>query len=199
MIRRRTGIRTAIRIVIQAFRALAAIVEMASELAGASVVLLDGGFRYASGGLIRQLIDTEYLLAAFAVDFSKATSWARATPEEIRQSFSPAKMRVIGGFSNREYWRHCDVGGHPAPSGRVLLKHNMATDVSEDEFLSASVWVDLAQHLRRLWSAVDRLLCDQHARYERVRRSERESVDKISELCLKIDPLATSADFRLLD
>jgi hypothetical protein len=124
---------------------------------------------------------------------------ARATPDEIRKEFSPKAMRAVGGFSNREYWQHCDMGGHPAPSGRPLLRFNLAANPSDDEFLSASVWGDLAQHLRRLWRAVDTLLCDQHARYSDVRSAERESVEQVDERWRRTDPLAQPVDFALLD
>jgi hypothetical protein len=75
----------------------------------------------------------------------------------------------------------------------------MATHPSEDNFLTASVWGDLAQHVRRLWAAVDSLPCDQHARYERVRRKEREAVEHASAEWTASDPLTGPIDFRLLD
>lgn len=182
-----------------AFRGAASVIEMANELAAGALALIDLDLRYASSAMIRQLIETEYLLTAFALEFSRAADWARATPEESRKGFSPKAMRAVGGFSNREYWRHCDMGGHPAPSARPLLRFNLATSPADDEFLSASVWGDLAQHLRRLWQAIDTLLCDQHARYADVRSGERESVEQAEEPWSAADPLAQPVEFAMLD
>lgn len=176
-----------------AFRAAAAVVEMSSELAAGAVDLLDRGYRFAAAALIRQLIETEYLLTAFAIDFSEAARWARSKPEDIRRSFSPKTMRAVGGFPNREYWQHCDMGGHPAPSGRLLLRNNLYASPADDDFLTASVWGDLAQHLRRIWSRVDELLRGQHARYDEVRRSDRERVRSAERMWEASDPLAQAA------
>lgn len=90
------------------------------------------------------------------------------------------------------------MGGHPAPSGRVLLRYNLAVPQGEDEFLTASMWGDLAQHLRRLWHGVDDLLLRQHARYEAVRSGDREHVDRAEVPWIERDPLAAPVDFRLL-
>src|SRR6266545_6252131 len=55
-----------------AFRAAAAVIEMASELVSGAVALLDNGQRFAASALIRQLLETEYLLKAFLLDFADA-------------------------------------------------------------------------------------------------------------------------------
>lgn len=182
-----------------AFRALAAVIEMASELATGAIGLLDGGQRFAAAALIRQLIETEYLLKAFSVDFTEAARWAGSTPDDIRRSFAPKTMRSVGGFSNREYWQHCDMGGHPAPSGRVLLRFNLVVPPSEDEVMTASVWGDLAQHLRRLWVTLDELLQREHARYETVRAGDHGPVREAIDEWVSLDPFAFTVDFALLE
>lgn len=182
-----------------AFRAVAALIEMAGELATGAVQLLEREQRYASAALIRQLIEAEYLLTAFEADFTRAAEWARSTPDEIRRSFSPKSMRAVGGFSDSEYWRHCDLGGHPSPSSRVLLRFNLAVHPDEDEFLTAAMWGDLAQHLRRIWHRVDSLLSSQHARYTAVRQEPRDLVRAIEERWANTDPLAGPVNFQILD
>jgi hypothetical protein len=181
------------------FRATAAVVEMAAQLATGSLALLDADLRYAASALIRQLIETEYLLTAFDLDFSRASEWARATPDEIRRSFAPKTMRSLGGFSNQEYWQHCTMGGHPSPTGRRLLQYGLHAPPSEDDFLTASTWGDLAQHLRRLWSTTNHLLSSQHARYAQVRSSQIEQVREIEERWVAADPLAFTVNFALLN
>lgn len=182
-----------------AFRAVATVIEMAAELAAGTVQLLDKDKRYAAGALIRQLIEADYLLTAFDEEFTRAAQWARSTPDEIRRSFGPKSMRATGGFSDHEYWRHCDMGGHPSPSGRVLLRFNGAAHPAEDEFLTASMWGDLAQHLRRTWQRVDALLSRQHARYAGVREETRTRVRAIEERWTGTDPLAGPVNFGVLD
>ncbi len=182
-----------------AFRAVAAAIEMSGELAAGTVQLLGGEKLYASAALIRQLIETEYLLTEFDEDFTRAGEWARSTPDEIRRSFNPKSMRAMGGFSDREYWTHCDIGGHPSPAGRVLLRHSLAVDPGEDDVLVASIWGDLAQHLRRIWHRVDSLLVGQHARYATVRQESRVRVQEIEERWTRTDPLAAPVNFGLLD
>lgn len=155
------------------FRAVATLVCMTSELAEAAVEMVERRRYYAVAATIRQLIECEYLAALFTKDWEAAKRWWESTPAQIRRSFSPAgTRRVLGKFSNQEYWKHCDAGGHPAPSGaRFLVK----MDISGSRWnLSASeLEADLGLHLRRCWSAIDELLLGHHPRYENVRSSER--------------------------
>lgn len=151
-----------------AFWGAAVVLDIAAELASGAVLLLDSDLTYAAAALIRQLIETEYLLTAFSSDLQRASVWASATPEDIRKSFSTGKMREAGAFSNEEYWRHCDAGGHPSPHGRPLLRRRGAYTTSDTDIASAASWADLAQHLRRLWSAANSLLASHHARYPSV-------------------------------
>lgn len=106
-----------------AFRGVATIVCMASELAEAAVSMAEKNRYYAVGAVIRQLIECEYLLTLFNEDLDQARRWLESTPDEVRDSFTPAKMRKLtGAFSNEEYWDHCSTGGHPALKGARLLE-----------------------------------------------------------------------------
>jgi hypothetical protein len=182
-----------------AFRASAVVIEMASDLVLAALSQLRERRLFAAAALIRQVLETEYLIAAFDSDFSHAVRWTNSSPAEIRKFFSPRSMREIGGFSNSEYWNHCDMGGHPAPKGRLLLRFASGQSESEQSRIEASLWADFAQHLRRLWMAVDRLLLREHARYKNVRRSQRETVLKLMSEWEGLDPFHTTVDFGLLD
>lgn len=78
---------------------------------------------YAAATVLRQLIECEYLFALFSQDIAHAATWITSTPAQIRQTFTPAKMRQrTAAFSSQEYWSHCDRGGHPAPKGASLLQ-----------------------------------------------------------------------------
>lgn len=182
-----------------AFRGVSAVTEMAAELAMAGVSVLDSGHRYAAAALIRQLIECEYLLHAFVEDLARAASWYRATPSEIRSAFMPKTMRPLGGFSDHEYWTHCDQGGHPSPHGRLLLRFGMHGDLADDGVMVASMWGDLAQHLARVWWAVHELLSTHHARFVKVRASQIAVVDAIGARWTDADPLSRPVHFSLVN
>ena len=182
-----------------AFRATAVVIEMASELVSGAVAQLNDDRRFAASTLIRQLLETEYLLRAFAEDFSQASKWALSSPDEIRRLFAPKTMRQIAGFSNTEYWNHCNLGGHPSPSGRALLRFSRVTSKGDDPFMDASLWGDLAQHLRRLWLTIDELLLREHARYETVRNSDRQQINEMILEWDSNDPLSRTTDFQRLE
>ena len=70
--------------------------------------------------------------------------------------FSPKNMRdrTNGRFNAEEYSIHCEMGGHPRVRAHVLLQEHM-TPLQNDpmELFDPSVqWVDLAQHMERMWS-----------------------------------------------
>lgn len=169
-----------------AFRSTAAVVEMASSLATGAIALLQASNWYCASALIRQLIETEYLIL-FSIDFAEAARWEQASPEEIRKSFTQHRMRVIGGFDHQEYWRHCGMGGHPTPQGRTLLRYSLSADFAG---LAAALWGDLAQHLQRIWLTTDELLVREHARYLTVRDAQRQAVFDALEPWWNDDPVA---------
>lgn len=182
-----------------AFRGVSTVIEMAAELAMGGVSMLDSGYRYAAAALIRQLIECEYLLHAFVEDLASAASWYRASPSEIRSAFMPRTMRPLGGFSDREYWTHCDQGGHPSPHGRLLLRFGVHGDIANDGFMAASMWGDLAQHLARVWWAAHELLSTHHARFVNVRAAQIAAVDAIGARWRDADPLSRPVDFALVN
>ncbi|GAA0535734.1 hypothetical protein GCM10010172_16270 [Paractinoplanes ferrugineus] len=155
------------------FRAVSTVVSMAAELAEAAVLMVEKRRFYAVGAVLRQLIECEYLLSMFDEDLDHARRWRESTPDEVRESFTPAKMRrIVGKFSNEEYWNHCSAGGHPAPKGaRLLEKLDPARQAWP--YSAAELTIDLGLHLHRIWTAIDALLVKYHSRYERVRAEQR--------------------------
>ena len=179
-----------------AFQAIAAVIDMAGQLAAGAEALLDLELPFAASALVRQLIETEYLLTAFALDPTTPATWARATSDQIRTSFSPSRMRKIGSFSNEEYWNHCDMGGHPTPHSHALLRFRVPPDGG---LVLAFTWSDLAQHLRRIWAAVHDLLAARHPRFAAVRADEIERVRCAEEPWVEDDPIANSIHLGYLD
>lgn len=182
-----------------AFRGVSAVVEMAAELGTGAVLMLDTEHRYAAAALVRQLIEGEYLLRAFVDDIARAAEWYRSTPGEIRKAFMPKSMRPLGGFSDHEYWTHSDQGGHPSPHGRHLLRFGVHSSMGQDAYITASMWGDLAQHLRRVWAAVHDLLAGHHARFTIVRASELSTVNEVLSRWIDTDPLAEPVNLNLLN
>ena len=79
-----------------------------------------------------------------------------ADAAELRKIFSPQQMRkrAEGLFRDKEYWLHCEIGGHPHPTRSRILLSAYAAPVPPIAFLLP----DTVQHLRRLWTSVKLLL-----------------------------------------
>lgn len=147
----------------RAFMAASLVAQMTSELISGAVLLLEDENEYACAGLVRQLIECEYLFRAFKLDFSDATKWLDAPPS-AKQDFSPANLRKIGGFDHVEYSNHCAAGGHPRVAGRYLLPLPRAMAAvgtvkkrDRDE-VNLMLWMDFALHCDRAWLAFVQLL-----------------------------------------
>lgn len=106
------------------------------------------GRYYAVAATLRQLIECEYLVILFAQDLHHATTWSASSPRQIREGLSPAKMtKRLPSLADREYWHHCDRGGHPAPSGSSLIESN-DPDRTTWPYTSAAILVDLSRNTR---------------------------------------------------
>jgi hypothetical protein len=164
---------------------------MAAELADAAVDMAKKERYYAVGALIRQLIECEYLLALFTDDLEHAHTWWESSPDEVRKSFKPKKLRKLTSFPDKEYWNHCDTGGHPAPKGSQLLQK---LDPARRfwPYTAAELLIDLGLHLRRIWKALDALLAKHHARYARVRADQRRDAETAWSQWLRTDPVAAA-------
>jgi hypothetical protein len=135
--------------------AVATVSQMGAELAVCAAHLYETERWYSGAALVRQLIEVEYLLFLFASDDKEPERWLRATTSETKQLFSPAAMRKRSGgrFRAEEYAAHCEVGGHPRRQGHHLLGQHLrlATESTAPAVDPGIQWVDLAQHVARLW------------------------------------------------
>jgi hypothetical protein len=136
---------------------VATVAQTGGELANGAVALLHAGNQYAAAALLRQLVEVEYLAHAFEKQHDAAGDWLRADRQERLNFWSPAKLRERAGstFLPRDYWHHCDHGGHPTTLGRALLPDHAG-------FSAYYLWADLAGHLAPIWrhvvAAAERLL-----------------------------------------
>ena len=135
--------------------AVATVSQMGAELAVSAAQLYEAERWYGGAALVRQLIEVEYLLFLFASDDKEPERWLRAATSETKQLFSPAAMRQRSGgrFRAEEYAAHCEVGGHPRRQGHHLLRQHLrlATGSTAPAVDPGVQWVDLAQHVARLW------------------------------------------------
>lgn len=133
-----------------AIRGLSSVIDMSAELASSTIDLFKSDRWYAGNSLIRQLIETEYLLTIFAADRAIASDWQHASPEQLRRWWNPAAMRAKtnGRFADEEYWGHCERGGHPSPDSSHLLRNTLRARLDRRFF-----WIDLVIHLKRAWFA----------------------------------------------
>ena len=160
----------------RSFIAVGLVTQISSELVSGALLLFRNGNQYGASALIRQLMECEYLLRAFRLNFGDAAKWLDANKED-RWEFTPKKLRKIGGFDRGEYANHCESGGHPHPRGGLLLDltrkmHGLQLAVEGNanhvDFVRG-LWLDFAFHCDRAWRAVADVLKAEHARFERVR------------------------------
>jgi hypothetical protein len=130
-------------------KGLSLVADMSADLTQGALLLFKAERWYSGEALIRQMIETEYLLSLFVSDPGAASRWLDASEKELRQWWNPGAMRehLKGEFDDREYWDHCERGGHPVPGARPFLDGFAGT------FDRRFCWIDFAGHCRRLLTA----------------------------------------------
>jgi hypothetical protein len=126
-------------------------VEMAAEIGEGARRLFDAELWYPGAALVRQLIECNYLLSLMADSRDEASDWMTSTHDEVVRRFMPRhiRQRAARNFSASEYQIHSDLGGHPSPAGRVLLRrHQDCYERWPNQY-----WVDFAQHLAECWES----------------------------------------------
>ena len=171
----------------RSFIAAGLVAQISSELVSGALLLLRNDNEYAASTLIRQLVECEYLLRAFRLDFAEAARWHDANDSE-QWDFKPSKLRKIGGFKREEYSHHCESGGHPHPRGRQLLEipramNRLGEAVAGESAgldITRALWLDFTFHCDRTWRALLDLLAAEHARFEHVGRTMK-SINEVAE------------------
>jgi hypothetical protein len=127
---------------------------MGGSIARGNVAMPEAENWYAAAALCRQLVEVEYLVWLFGTYPSEAQAWLSATQRDLRQMYAPSaiRKRSEGRFRDHEYWSHCELGGHPYPKAAFLLPEHVLPDDEHPLPTSEWMWVDLGQHLERLWS-----------------------------------------------
>ncbi len=109
--------------------AMSVLLRMGGQLISASAQLLTEGKPYAGAALLRQIVEIEYLAWAFDTRDQDAERWLRSDKKLREKFFRPAKLRDAAGdkFRGKDYGFHCELGGHPVPTGTILLRDDQST------------------------------------------------------------------------
>lgn len=88
---------------------LGTVVQIAGELSGGVVALLERDNRYGAAALLRQLVGAEYLTWAFVEDEDEAMRWMRSSREERMRMWQPRHIRSRAGdrFRGIDHALHC--------------------------------------------------------------------------------------------
>ena len=131
-------------------KGLALVVDMGAEMVSGAIELYHAEFWYAGTALVRQIVEAEYLLTLFAHEPGSASGWLNASAKDLRKLWNPAAMRerTGGRFLEREYWDHCERGGHPVPSAEPLLRNAL------NAFDRRFCWIDFTVHAKRVFFAL---------------------------------------------
>jgi hypothetical protein len=130
---------------------LGIVAQIAGDLGSGSLEMLRLGNTYAAMALLRQLVEVDYLLWAFANDDEDARRWLNATDDDLWQVFRPHALRKRSGgtFRAEQYRLHCKLGGHPSPHARHLLAdHSVRVEPS-------LILDDCALHLEQICERLD--------------------------------------------
>ena len=137
---------------------VAVLLLMAGQIVSASAELLSGDRPYAGSALLRQVVEIEYLMWAFNHRHGDATTWLNSDKQEGMNFFTPRKLREAANsngekFRSEDYGYHCELGGHPTPTGITLL--------IDDEFSHQLLLSDLVNHAGEIWQNFIHW-CEQH-------------------------------------
>jgi hypothetical protein len=124
---------------------------MAAELGEGAQRMYAASLWYPGAALIRQLIEGGYLLTLMSESEDEAATWMLGKPSAVAKRFAPGQLRdrAVKNFRPTEYKHHCNLGGHPNPAGRVLLRRR----IDYQPVSSRAHWLDLGEHLADAWAA----------------------------------------------
>lgn len=164
-------------------KGLSLVADMCADMTESALLVFKAERWYSGEALVRQIIETEYLLSLFASERSTASLWLDSSGKELRRWWNPSAMRehLKGQFDDREYWDHCERGGHPVPSAKPFL------DGFLEKLDRRFCWIDFAIHCRRLLVAFVRcFIAFGFSRH--VEQDEYAKAHNATELWLNTDP-----------
>ncbi|MDG1450621.1 MAG: hypothetical protein P8Q93_12105 [Ascidiaceihabitans sp.] len=116
----------------EAEKAIAALCKISSALVAGIATLSKFSNAYCLSAIARQLVEIEYMMYAVNAEHRVVTEWLNSSKQDRQKLWSPRNLYSIEGspFSKEEYQDHCELGGHPTPSG-IQLTHFSARECDE--------------------------------------------------------------------
>lgn len=122
-----------------------------------SLKLMLAGYYQSSVMLLRDLLETGFLIDYFGIDRTKIREWRQSTEKQRTEKFSPIKVRealdkhdnVTGKERAKVYKVMCNYGTHPTPEGFLLVRLKGSGEIGpffDQKFLKA-VLEELVKHL----------------------------------------------------
>jgi hypothetical protein len=130
--------------------AVALVVATAATLSAGVWQLCDRSNMYSASALLRQLVEAEFVLWKFSNDIRQARVWLHSTPEQRRNEWKPSNIYRDNNneYRQKDYSRHCELGGHPTPLGARL-----ATGINHPS-IKAATFSDTINHCNDAWTYV---------------------------------------------
>jgi hypothetical protein len=105
--------------------------------AGAGLKCARAGYYQPAFAMVRDMVETNFLLDLFARDRTAIREWATARPDQRRRRFSPAAVREIldrqdeftGRIRHKVYSGFSTYASHPDPEGFVLISPDNMTQI----------------------------------------------------------------------
>lgn len=103
---------------------------------------------YPAWTLLRQIVEAEFIFWKFSQDATLMPLWMHSTADERRQNWKPAKIYrdVDNDYRQKDYWIHCEKGGHPTPDGARIASQGRVQPISYATLLS-----EMTDHLWDAW------------------------------------------------
>ncbi|PVY33665.1 hypothetical protein [Williamsia muralis] len=143
------------------YEGVARIAVTAAALGGGVCQLIECDNHYPAYALIRQIVETEFVLWKFQQDVDLIPEWLNSDRDRREQGWKPSRIYRDDDneYRQKDYSGHCELGGHPTPLG-TRLASGERSDIAE-----ASVLGDLIGHLRDSWRHILQAADDLDTKY----------------------------------
>ncbi|MCB2057390.1 MAG: hypothetical protein H6916_10615 [Novosphingobium sp.] len=125
---------------------------------GASLKLALSGYHQNSALLLRDILETAFLLDLFSGDRDKIGDWRTADKRSRMKSFSPVKIREAldarDGFTSKKrfemYEMFSELAGHPTMKSQLMLQPVRGGDAVNGPFMEATTLRAVISEMGRL-------------------------------------------------
>lgn len=125
---------------------------------GASLKLALSGYHQNSALILRDVLETVFLVDLFSRDHSLIEEWRFAGKEAIKRKFSPFHVRVklddLDGFTTRKradlYELFSELAGHPTMKSAWMMRPDMNGDAVIGPFMEATALEAVVSEMGKL-------------------------------------------------